>query len=478
MEKSDQDLSLDEKSALIDIFNKIGDNIRVDLNERIKNLNNSILYKYYTNFFYFIPKHCFLEIAEGDHSGYHITPDQPFFVEDKKQKNTLKFTTKLETIIAPISNIRTEQKNGFLVITMNFNNDLEYDHFTLWIDPNFVKQNKFLSYFILKKILNCKPSDVSAEVIFKDNSNAIKPVKLSKLNYQFKPLEIDVISILSPHATCGFNINIDKLLKNNNEIKEMTLFLKINIGSHLNLDTTDLFRSNLIPIFNSYYDYSYSVNADMQLSDVRLRHDQNNNAVPISILSIYEDNKKIEFDEFFFKGQNEYYFNLFTQKLNYNTVLPKLASYSQDIRLYTYACWTDNVDLSDFIIVNSNDLSSIKSKITPIDIAKERSNYRLSLNKVFSLIEKLTSGNIFVESTIEDILHLLQVNENDITLLLELIENIKFDKLDNRLEIFTTVKYSKDHYFFLDYMMEIICAFINRNSSEFIKEFFLSEIRR
>ena len=81
MYKDNQDTSSNEVDILKNHFEKIGKNINTNINRRIVNYNNSILYKYYANVFYFVPKHGLIKIDGGNHRGYLITPDHPFLIK-------------------------------------------------------------------------------------------------------------------------------------------------------------------------------------------------------------------------------------------------------------------------------------------------------------------------------------------------------------------------------------------------------------
>ena len=194
----------------------------------------------------------------------------------------------------------------------------------------------------------------------------------------------------------------------------------------------------------------------------------------MSVLSMYEDNNKIDLNGFFHKGQNEYYFNCKSQTLNYNTILPSLTSKIEKTRVYAYVRWTDNIDLSDFITVTSNDISSVKCSITPLYMSNEKTNYKTPLDAVFTLAEKLHSGDILHKSLIDNILTILQVDKDTIQITLDQIDSIKLSKIDNKLHITLIPIFSKRHRSLLNFMMEIICEFINRNSTIYIKNFILN----
>ncbi|AIT09611.1 hypothetical protein LO80_06300 [Candidatus Francisella endociliophora] len=474
------DLNLSEISILTDTFKSIGDSIRIELDQRIKDYSSSLLYKYYNNLFYFLPKSYLIEIKDNNHVGYQITPDQQFFIEDKKNNNSLVFTPRLETTIAPVKDIQTKQVNESTVsLTLDFEHSFEYDYFTVWINPQFSKFHKYEADFILNELLNNKPSDIFAKVMFKGGNLAIKKIQLSSLKYQLKPIEQTIAKIHASPITFGFNVKIENLFSyRSDEVEQIELILKLDMQAYHEEYIGSLFKINLLPIFNSYDDYSYSVYTNNLLSQIKLRHDQDKHAIPISVLSIYENNRKVEFNNFFFKGQNEYYLNLSTQSLDYNVVLPNLGSKVIDTKIHTYTCWTQNIDVSEFIEISSSVVSSFKCKLTPISFYNEKQNFKQSSTDIFDLIDKLVSNSIFSKATFESILKVLQADSNDIQLLLELISDIEVDILTNKLVIITSQKYSKKHYFFIEFMVKVICRFINKNSFNFIKELVINEPER
>lgn len=146
-------------------------------------------------------------------------------------------------------------------------------------------------------------------------------------------------------------------------------------------------------------------------------------------------------------------------------------------RLYAYACWTDDVNLSDSISIHCNDTSSLKYKFQNIESKTEITNYQERLPRVFSLINKIISEKKFDNSTIEDILTILQVNESDIERLFKLVNNMDFDNITNQLIVNMTNTYAKSDYFFVNFIVDTVRNFINYNSPEYIKIVTLNEIR-
>lgn len=477
MDKKYQDTGLDESIEIQKAFKVIGENIMGELENKIKNFNNSFLYRNYSNFFYFIPKHNLLEINGGSHNGYHIAPDQPFFVEDKKKGVSLKYTTRLETNLASVRSIKTKLNNNYFIVDIDFDCSFEYEKFTLWLSPEFVMTDKFLAHSILRKILASNSSEVFAEVFYKDNLKSTKRVHLSTLNYQLKPIETDALSYHSPQMTCGFNVYVEDLFNYEyNEIRKISLFIKNNSKSFVEEKVENLFKINMIPIFNSYDGYSRASYVNKQMSEEILVNDKNHYAKPLSILAVYENNKKINFDNFIFKGDNEYYFNIKKQILSYNVQLPSLETHIKDVRVYTYGAWTDNLDLSNSIIISSNELSSLSCNILPKHIGNEHTNYKTPSTKIFSLVEKLGVKEVFNKSIIIDLLTLLRVNDSDIELLLTAINEINFERVTEIIYIYIKPKFLKQYSELLEFMIAVLCKFINRNTFINIKDFFLIDI--
>lgn len=486
MDKTDQDISITEVDSLVRRFDKVGDEILLEFEERMRKLNDSILYKYHANFFYFLPKHYLLQIDAINKTSFKILPDQTFYINDKNKNDSFIFTPRIESILFPVDSISTKIVDEYISININFKGDFEYDEITIWLDPIFVRENKYFSLFFIKHILNSKSSKHFAEIYFENNEKIITPLELSRLNFQISPLALDVLSTNFPESVSVFNIKINDLFKYKKiNISKINIYLKLdmhnyashNIISYISSYISTLFKINMIPIFNSYEDYSYNINTDMQLSEIELRNPKNKHSRPISVLSVYENKKELKLSDFTFNGINKYYFNLFSQKLDYSVMLPDVSSYFTKTRLHAYVCWTDNIDLSDHILITSNELPESLYKFQFNSIKDEKTNYRNQLSSTFSLIAKLNSNNIFNRSTFKDILYILQVNRNEVELFLELVGNIEFNFLTNKLKVKVTEKYSKDNYCLVDFIVYIICNFINRNSSEFIKEYMLTEIR-
>jgi hypothetical protein len=476
MDKNNQDLNLHEVSVIEKTFSSIEDNIKRELNERAINYNTSILYRNYSNLFYFIPKHCFLEVTGVNNYGYQIMPDQPFFVKENKKGNSLKYTTKLKTNIIPIDKMVTIFKNKSFVIDMEFHEYLEYDTITLWISPNFVKKDKLLACSIIRKILAKNNLEIFAEVTYEDGTKAKKPIKTTNLDYQLKTMDINALSYHYPQMTCGFNLHLDDFFDHNyGKIKKATFYLTDLCIDIIEDDIAELFSINMLPIFNIYDGYSYTTNVDLFFSKVKLKNEKNKYAIPLYVSSIYENNEKVKLDANTFKGQNEYYFNVPQQELNYYIQLPDLFTDIKSIKIYTYASWTDNIDISDNITVDSNDLSSVGYKVTPVNIEKEKNNYHYSTKSIFLLIEKLNTNKIFTKSTIECILMLLQINDNEIKLLQSLIESIEYNSFEKKLYLTIDYNYYEQHYIFIENIMEAVCRFLRENTYIHIEDFILNK---
>lgn len=476
MDKNNQDINLHEIPILEKTFNEIGENIKHELSERAINYNESILFRNYSNLFFFIPKHCFLEVKGVNDYGYHITPDQPFFVKDNKNGNSLKYTTKLQTNIVPIEEMIVTYKNKSFIIDMKFDEYLEYEAITLWISPEFVKKNKLLACSIVRKILTEISFKAFAEVSYEDGSKAKKPIKITNLDYQLKTMEINALSYHSPQMTCGFNLHLDNFFDYNyGKIKKATFYLTDISVDLMEDDVADLFSINMLPIFNWYDGYSYTANVGLQQSRISLKNEKNKYATPLQVLSVYENNEKIKLDGYTFKGQNEYFFNIKQHVLDYYIQLPDLFIDLKNIKIYTYASWTDNFDISNNITVDSNDLSSVGYKLIPINVESKKSNYNFSTKTIFSLIENLNSSKIFTKSTVEYILMLLQINDSEIKLLQSLIKKIEYNNFEKRIYLSIDHNYYEQYSTFIETIMEIVCNFLRENTYVYIIDFILTK---
>jgi hypothetical protein len=472
-----QDITLSEAAVLTEIFSDIAKNIKTELDDRINNYSNSLLYKYYNNLFYFIPKHCLLEIEDSNYSSYRIVPDEQFFIYDKKSERSLTYTPRMETNILPAEKVQSYKVNdNNLAVRIRLKNNFEYDSFNLWINPNLSNYESYSIDGFLEEILNSKTTDIFAKVRYKDGSEAIKKIFLSKLRYQLKPIENIAMEIHSRSICHGFNIKIENLFSyKSDEVKKITLYFKVNVSAYGLHEVENLFKINLVPVFNLFNDYSYSFYANKLLSQTAIKHSQDTSAVPISINSVYENNKVVEFNNFYFEGVNEYYFNVSKHNLDYNVVFPDLANRKNNTKIHVHATWTQDLDLSSLIEVNSSLIASTQCKIKPINILPSKSNFDQSSATIFNLVDKLVSNNIYVKSTFLSILTLLDLSKDKIDHFAEIIQDISVDVTSNHLTIITSNKYSKESKFFLRSILRVVCQFININSFTYIKEFAINE---
>lgn len=474
-----QDITSSETAMLTETFSNIAQNIKTELDDRINNYSNSLLYKYYNNLFYFIPKHCLLQIEDSNYSSYRIVPDEQFFIYDKKSERSLTYTPRMETNILPAEKVQCYKVNdNNLAVKIRLKNSFEHDSFNLWINPNLSNRENYSIDGFLEEILNSKITDIFAKVIYSDGSEAIKKIFLSKLRYQLKPIENIAIEIHSRSICHGFNIKIENLFSyKSDEVKLITLYFKVNVSAYGLHEIDDLFKINLVPVFNLFDDYSYSFYVNKLLSQAVIKHDQDVSAIPVSINSVYENNKIAEFNNFYFEGANEYYFNVSKHNLDYNVVFPDLANRNNNTKIHVYATWTQNLDLSNLIEVNSSLIASTQCKIKPISILPSKSNFNQSSATIFNLVDKLVSNNIYMKSTFLSILSLLDLPKEKIDLFAELIQDIDVDVITNHLMIITSNKYSKESKFFLRSILRMVCQFININSFTYIKEFSINEGR-
>lgn len=471
-----QDITFSEAAVLAETFGDVAKNIKSELDDRIISYSRSLLHKYYNNLFYYIPKHCMLGIEGGNTKGYKIAPDEQFYIYDKKNQNSLLYTPRIETNILPAEKAKTIRVNdNTIAVEIEFNKSFDYNRFTLWLEPHLVDKKSYSMDLFLNDILNLKATDMFAKVEYVNGAKAIKNITLSKLKLQLKPIEVLAASIHSKSLTRGFDVEIENLFSyKSDEVKKIVLYFKVDTNSYRLYEFEDLFKINILPVFNLFDDYSYSFYTNRLLSQVKLSHNQDKNAIPTSIISIYENNKLIDFDNFYFSGINEYYFNVSKQKLDYNMVFPNLVNKSDNTKVHLYATWTQDIEISNFIEVSSA-ITPMQTKINPLSIYEGATNFELSSATIFNLVDKLVSNNIYEKATFISILSLLGLSKDKMELFQEIVYAIKPGVTKYELVVSVTKKYSKEDNYFLRAMLRVICQFININTFVHIKDFIINE---
>ncbi|AJI45864.1 type VI secretion system baseplate subunit TssF/IglH [Francisella tularensis] len=469
MDDLKKELTTNEAAILKKTFEKIGNDIKNDFDRRIYDYSNSLLFKYYSSLYYFLPKSCLLEVKDKSHNGYYIRPMEYFFIEDKRTNKTLIYTTRSENIIVPIQEITTiKQSETSINISLTFENNFEYDHLTIWLDPRLCEEDPFFATYIFNQVIQ---NDGSAKVEFSNHTYATKDIHIEPIDLQLKPTEKLVLNLHSPSLSYGFNIKIKDLFKyKHNNLEKIDFFLNVKTEPLDEDKLSDLFKVNLVPIFNSFDDYSTATFTMMNLSDSKLKHHQRDDAQAIEVLSVYENNRLCTFNNFLFSGQNEYYFNRNSQSLSYNVVFPKLDNKILETKIHTYTSWTQITEISDLIEINSNVITSINCNISAIVINKAIDNYNIHTNAMFNIVDMIISKNIYSKTTFVAIAKLLKVNNNHISLLSELLENVEIDSITNELVLTTTDKYNRKYKHFLAFFVNIMCKFINQNTFSFIKK--------
>ena len=474
MDGLNKELNTNEAVILKRTFEQIGNNIINDLDKRINDYSNSLLFKYYSSLYYFLPKSCLLEVKDKGHNGYYIYPNEHFFIEDKRTNKVLTYSTKSENIVLPIQEIKTiKQNETSLNLSISFYNHFEYDNLTIWLDPELCIQNPFLATYIFNQIIS---NSGTAKIEFSSHSYATRDIEIKPINIQLRPTEMLILNLHLPSLMYGFNIKIKDLFKyKNDDFKKIDLFLKVIIDNYPEEKINSLFKANLIPVFNSFNDYSNSTTALINFSNIKLTHYKKDDAQAIEVLSVYENNKQCDFDNFLFSGLNEYYFNRNTQSLNYNVAFPQLTNKIVETKVHTYATWTQITEISDIIEISSNAITSINSNISPVIINNAIHNY--NHNSMFNIVDMLISKNIYSKTTFLAIAKLLKVDTNNISFLSELLQNVEVNLITNELILTTTGKYNKKHKHFLYFFVNIICKFISQNTFCFIKKIVLNDSR-
>lgn len=142
MSEIKNNLSTNDAAILKKTFDKLSIDIKVDFDKRISDYSNSLLFKYYSSLYYFLPKSCLLEIKDKGHNGYYIRPQEYFFIEDKRTNRSLTYTTRSESLILPLKNITTIKQSDTLInVSLEFENNFEYDYITIWLDPRLCEED-------------------------------------------------------------------------------------------------------------------------------------------------------------------------------------------------------------------------------------------------------------------------------------------------------------------------------------------------
>ncbi|GMN89581.1 type VI secretion system baseplate subunit TssF/IglH [Francisella sciaenopsi] len=473
MSEMKNNLSTNDAAILKKTFDKLSIDIKGDFDKRISDYSNSLLFKYYSSLYYFLPKSCLLEIKDKGHNGYYIRPQEYFFIEDKRTNRSLTYTTRSESLILPLKNITTIKQSDTLInVSLEFENNFEYDYITIWLDPRLCEEDPFFATYIFNQIL---ASNSSVKIEFSDYSYTTKDITTESINLQLKPTEKLVLNIHSPSLMYGFNIRIKDLFKyKHNNLKKIDLSFNIKTDNFSEEKLSSLFRVNLVPIFNSFDDYSSATFTTLNLSDSKLKHHQTDNAQAIEVLSVYENNNPCSFDGFLFSGQNEYYLNRNTQSLNYSIVFPELDNKILETKIHTYTTWTQLTEVSDLIEINSNAITSINSSISPIFINKAIENYNSNSRDMFNMVDMIISRNMYSKTTFLAIAKLLKTDDDDISLLSSLLDKVELDSVINELILTTSDRYNEKYKYFLDFFIGIICKFINQNTFSFIKKIVLN----
>lgn len=80
-------LSINDAAILKKTFDKLSSDIKNDFDKRISEYSNSLLFKYYSSLYYFLPKSCLLEIKDKGHNGYYIRPQEYFLLRIRELIN-------------------------------------------------------------------------------------------------------------------------------------------------------------------------------------------------------------------------------------------------------------------------------------------------------------------------------------------------------------------------------------------------------
>ncbi|AEI35936.1 type VI secretion system baseplate subunit TssF/IglH [Francisella salina] len=473
MNEIKDNLSTNDAAILKKTFDKLSSDIKNDFDKRISEYSSSLLFKYYSSLYYFLPKSCLLEIRDKGHNGYYIRPQEYFFIEDKRTNKSLTYTTRSESLILPVKNVATIKKSDTLInISLDFENNFEYDYLTIWLDPRLCEEDPFFATYIFNQIL---VDSGSAKIRFLDYSYSTKDIIVEPINLQLKPTEKLILNIHNPSLMYGFNIRIKDLFKYKyNNLQKIDFYFNLKIDNYNEERLSSLFRVNLVPIFNSFDDYSSATFTSMSLSNSKLKHHQIDDAQAIEVLSVYENNTPCSFDGFVFSGQNEYYLNRNSQSLNYNVVFPELDNKILETKIHTYTTWTQIVEISDLIEINSNAIASINSSISPIFINRGLNNYNNNSRDMFNMVDMIISKNMYSKTTFIAIAKLLKTDDNNISLLSSLLDKVEIDSVTNELMLTTSDRYNEKYKYFLDFFVGIICKFINQNTFSFIKKIVLN----
>lgn len=181
------------------------------------------------------------------------------------------YSTKSENIVLPIQEIKTiKQNETSLNLSISFYNHFEYDNLTIWLDPELCIQNPFLATYIFNQIIS---NSGTAKIEFSSHSYATRNIEIKPINIQLRPTEMLILNLHLPSLMYGFNIKIKDLFKyKNDDFKKIDLFLKVMIDNYPEEKVNSLFKANLIPVFNSFNDYSNSTTTLINFSNIISLH--------------------------------------------------------------------------------------------------------------------------------------------------------------------------------------------------------------
>ncbi|WP_119343072.1 type VI secretion system baseplate subunit TssF/IglH [Facilibium subflavum] len=366
-EKSDDDLSDGHYQLLTNTFMQLSKNIQEDIRHYLREEQDYRLSRYNQNLLMPLPKHMLVNtFLSMKNMSLDLEAQQSFDVYDISAKRHFIYTTQSQVIINnfKVTTDDTAQSEIFYV-TLQPKTPAKLDRcaFELWINPALWSKLEYRLAQLKSALFHNEK--IWVELYYDDGSTHHCQAHLEDIRYTLPMNDVVRLMLTSPEFFLGFKVVLDQMpiFSDAKLIKAVCLFdvsaLKRGEIREFSAFKDNLFKNNIIPLFNLYEGYSSAQKLDDTYDKIPLIHAEDPSARAFYVHQVWENNQL--YKEYYHHIFSEYVFHKHVGKLGFYPKNIK-ESVTQSKKVFVKAMWSQNVTHGHLLKLSSNAINAAQTR--------------------------------------------------------------------------------------------------------------------
>ncbi len=395
------DISEEHYTTLLSSFRSLGESIQRNIKNQILTQRKIRISKYNQHLLLRLPKHILVKVKSRISAvSINLGLNQHFNILDIESKNHFNYTTQSNVSITAFDVIDVAINASTTVITLESDKSVTLNDNTIdiWVNPDLWSYAGYKLSHLKDSLLQCNGCIIRAYTS-KNEYTTCKGHFEDGLSYALNENDNSLFKLSSPEYCLGLKIVFDELPQFLTEtpigIIEIEFVLEqreITSISESISNIKELYKTNIVPLFNVYEGYSSRQTLDIKYEEIPLINAEDAKSKPFYVNKLWINN--IEHADYCNPVESECIFHKQTGMLIYSPKERKKAI--KEVRsFYAKVLWTQDAEHGNQLNISTNAIAASHLRLELLNIKSAKTNMPSdSLEDIVELFKSFTDLDI------------------------------------------------------------------------------------